>query len=250
MRAMRAQIMRARTLSLAALLVMLFVAPAHLQTSPRFTAEDMLAVRTLAGGQPIAVSSTGRWIAYVITDNDDEWNVQEGRPTGHVHVQTLGAGQPGAPRALSTATVHSAFPVWSPDGRRLAFIREENGSGRAVIWDAERDQMTLVGDPFTARIRLAPQWDPSGTRVIVAAVLPEAPVAPHRVRSVKHTDARIPGDQFFTDTSTATLISIDVTSGASTTLTPDPIVLRLCGAGSGDLGRDRQGAERRVGPAG
>ena len=56
--------------------------------------------------------------------------------------------------------MHSSFPVWSPDGRRLAFIREEKGAGRTVIWDAERDRMTPVGDPFTARITLAPQWDP------------------------------------------------------------------------------------------
>lgn len=75
-------------------------AAATAQVGPVFTAEDVLAVRTFAGGQPIAVASTGRWIAYVVTDNDDEWNVQEPRPTGHVHVQTLGAGHPGAPRVV------------------------------------------------------------------------------------------------------------------------------------------------------
>ena len=139
-----------------------------------FTAEDMLAIRTFAGGQPVAVSSTGRWIAYVLTDRDDEWNVQEPRPTGYVHVQALGSGRPGAPRALTSGAAHSAFPVWSPDGRRLAFIREEQGRGRAVVWDAERDQMTPVGDTFTARIYLAPQWDPSGKVLIVAAALPGA----------------------------------------------------------------------------
>ena len=160
-------------------------------------------------------------------------------PLGTSVVQTLGAGKPGAPRALTTGAVHSSFPVWSPDGRRLAFIQEEKGTGRTVIWDAERDRLTPVGDPFAARIRLAPQWDPSGKRVVVAAALPAAPVAPYRVRSVKSTDARIPGDQFFTDTSTAKLLSIDAEpstpssgaslrpgSGATTTLTPDPIVLR------------------------
>ena len=108
-------------------------------------AEDLLAVRTFAGGQPLAVSPTGRWIAYVITDQADDWNVQEPRPTGHVFVQALG-GAPAPPRALTTGAVHSAFPVWSPDGRRLAFVREEQNQGREIIWDAERDQMTPVGD--------------------------------------------------------------------------------------------------------
>ena len=85
-----------------ALLAVVLASPVAAQSPPRFTVEDMLGVRTLAGGQPISVSSTGRWIAYVLTDMDDEWNIQEGRPTGYVFVQPLGA-QPGTPRAL-TAT--------------------------------------------------------------------------------------------------------------------------------------------------
>jgi dipeptidyl aminopeptidase/acylaminoacyl peptidase len=217
--------MRTRTSSLVVMLAMLLAPAAVAQTPARFTVEDMLAVRTFAGGQPIALSSSGRWIAYVLTDKDDEWNVQEGRPTGHVFVQSLGA-QVGAPRALSSGAVHSSFPVWSPDGRRLAFIREENGAGRTVIWDAERDQMTPIGETFPARIEQAPQWDPSGKVVIVAAAVPETPQAPYRVRSVKSTDARIPGDQFFTNTDAARLVSIDATTGASTVLTPQPIILR------------------------
>jgi dipeptidyl aminopeptidase/acylaminoacyl peptidase len=207
-------------------LLPIFAALAQAQPATRFTAEDMLAVRTFAGGQPIAISPDGRWIAYVLTDKDDEWNVQEGRPTGHVYVQTLSAGQAGVPRALTSGAVHSALPVWSPDGRRLAFIREERGSGRAIIWDVERDQMTPVGDTFSARITQAPQWHPSGKTLLVAAALPDPAVEAYRVRSIKSTDARIPGDQFFVDTSTARLVAIDVTSGAATTLTPQPIVLR------------------------
>src|ERR1700704_1509589 len=150
--------MRSRPTFVAAVVVSLctIAAPARAQSGPVFTAEDMLAIRTLAGGQPVAVSSTGLWIAYVLTDRDDEWNVQEPRATGHVHVQALAGGRPGAPRALTSGAAHSAFPVWSPDGRRLAFIREEQGRGRAVVWDADRDQQTPVGDWFEARIYLAP----------------------------------------------------------------------------------------------
>jgi dipeptidyl aminopeptidase/acylaminoacyl peptidase len=201
----------------------LVAAAATAQT--RFSVEDMLAVQNFAGGQPVAVSPAGRWIAYVLTDLNDEWNIQEGRPTGYVVVQTLGSA-PGTPRALTSGAAHSSFPVWSPDGRRLAFIREEKGGGRLVIWDAERDQMTPVGDALTERITLAPQWDPSGTRVFLAISLPPAPPAPYRVRSVKNTDARIPGDQFFTDTDTAKIVSIDAASGVTVALTPQPIVLR------------------------
>jgi dipeptidyl aminopeptidase/acylaminoacyl peptidase len=201
-------------------------APAAAQPGPVFTTEDMLAMRTFAGGQPTAVSSTGRWIAYVLTDKDDDWNVQEPRPTGYVFVQALGGARAATPRALTSGAAHSSYPVWSPDGKRLAFIREEQGKGRAVIWDPERDQLTPVGDAFNARIYLAPQWDPSGKALIIAAALPEKPVQPYRVRSVKNGDARIPGDQFFTDEKQATLTAIDVASGASTPLMAAPVVLR------------------------
>src|SRR4029079_1293426 len=111
-------------------------------------------------------------------------------------------------------------------GNRLAFVREEQGKGRVVIWDADRDQMTPVGDTFAARVYLAPQWTPSGKTLIVAAPVPDAPAQPYRVRSVKNTDARIPGDQFFTDERKATLTAIDAATGAATALTAAPVVLR------------------------
>jgi len=207
--------------------VALACAPAlFAQPAPVFTAEDMLAVRTFAGGQPIAVSPTGRAVAYVLTDTDDEWNIQEPRPTGHVVVQMIDGDRPGAPRALTTGATHSSFPVWSPDGRRLAFVREDPSGGRVAIWDAERDVTTAVGDTFAARAYLAPQWEPSGRSLVVAVPAPERPAPSYRVRSVKSTDARIPGDQFFTDERRAVLTAIDAASGAAAPLARDAIVLR------------------------
>jgi dipeptidyl aminopeptidase/acylaminoacyl peptidase len=223
---MRTQMCR-RSAPIAAFVLGLTILPSAViaQTRAVMTPEDVLAVQSFAGGQPIAVSSTGRWIAYVVTDRNEDWNVQEPRPTGHVFVQTLG-DKPGPPRALTTGAAHSAFPVWSPDGTRLAFVREEQGRGREVVWDAARDQMMPVGDPFTARMSIEPQWDRTGNTLVVAAAEPDAAPAPYRVRSVKSTDARIPGDQFFTDERKATLVAIDVASGKSTPLSTSTITLR------------------------
>jgi dipeptidyl aminopeptidase/acylaminoacyl peptidase len=219
--------MRCRSASIAAFVLALSVLPsgAGAQTRAMLTPEDVLAVQSFAGGQPIAVSSTGRWIAYVVTDKNEDWNVQEPRPTGHVFVQTLG-DTPGAPRALTSGAAHSAFPVWSPDGTRLAFVREEQGRGREIVWDAARDQATPVGDAFAARLYVEPQWDKTGKTIVIAAAEPEAAPTPYRVRSVKSTDARIPGDQFFTDERKATLVAIDVASGKSTPLSASTITLR------------------------
>src|ERR1051326_3433865 len=109
---------------LGAVVALSCAAPVLAQSAPVFTAEDMLAVRSFAGGQPVAVSPAGTWIAYVLTDTSDEWNVQ-----------ALGGDRRGAPRALTTGAAHSSFPVWSPDGRRLAFVREEASGGRVILWD-------------------------------------------------------------------------------------------------------------------
>jgi len=196
------------------------------QPAPIFTSEDVLAVRTFAGGQPVVVSPTGRWIAYVLTDMNDEWNIQEPRPTGHVVVQALGTDRPGPPRALTAGASHSSFPVWSPDGRRLAFVREEQSVGRVIVWDADRDVMTPIGEPFATRAYLAPQWEPLGRSLIVAVPIPERQAQPYRVQVVKNTDARIPGDRFFTDERRALLTAIDVNSGKASPLVSDPIVLR------------------------
>src|SRR4030095_13467531 len=87
-------------------------------------------------------------------------------------------------------------------------------------------EVTPLCEPFAARAYLAPQWDPSNKTLVVAIPAVSAAVAPYRVRSVKNTDARIPGDQFFVDERAATLTAIDVASGAATALTSAPVVLR------------------------
>src|SRR5262249_12015735 len=164
-------------------------------------------------------------VAYVLTDQDDEWNIQEPRPTGHVVVQTIG-DHPGAPRPLTSGAVHSSFPAWSPDGHRLAFVREDSAGGRIVIWDAERNETRPVGDAFTARAYLAPQWQPSAPALIGAGPQPGRPAQPYRVRALKNPDARIPGDQFFVDDRRALLTAIDAAGGKATPLVREPIVLR------------------------
>jgi dipeptidyl aminopeptidase/acylaminoacyl peptidase len=189
-----------------------------------FTFEEMLAVRTFASGQPVAVSSRGKWLAYVVTDLDDEWNVLEPRPTGHLKVQPL---ESGPARALTEGTVHGSYPVWSPDGERLAFFREDATGGRLAVWTASSGELTLLGDAFTGRSYLAPQWVPGGKRLVFAAATKAPPAeAPARVRVVESTDARIPGDDFFVDRRAARLLVADVDARDVVSLLPEPVLLR------------------------
>ncbi len=197
------------------------------QAARPFTPEDMLAVRTFAGGQPIPIAPDGRWIAYVLTDVTEESNVLEQRPTGHVHVQPLTNGVPGQARALTQDKTHSAFPVWSPDATRLAFFRDEPGGERLVVWESQSDRITPLGDLLPARSSLAPQWDPSGKRLVIATPAgPGDPGPSPRVKVVRSTDVRIPGDSFFVDERQAGLSVVDLTTGKAAPLLPAPVVLR------------------------
>jgi hypothetical protein len=86
-----------RSIAVAVLALSMTASLARAQSRPVFNPEDLVALRAFAGGQPYALSPSGRWIAYVITDQADDWNVQEPRPTGHLYVQALG-GAPAVPR--------------------------------------------------------------------------------------------------------------------------------------------------------
>jgi dipeptidyl aminopeptidase/acylaminoacyl peptidase len=191
-----------------------------------FSPEDMLGVRTFANGQPISLSPNGAWIAFVETDVADEFNINELQQTGHVTVRAIGAkAEP--PRALSSGATHSAFPVWSQDGTRLALVRETGGGGRLEIWNAGTGRSEARGEPFVARSYLAPQWTRSGTQIVYAVPAARTAAAPQpRVRVVQSTDARIPGDQFFLDDRQAALAIVDVATGASRRILEKPVLLR------------------------
>jgi len=188
-----------------------------------FTASDMLDIQTFARGQPIVLSSDGAWVAYVLTDVADEWNVAARRPRGHVQIQRL--GDPAKP--LSAGTTRSSFPAFSPDGRRLAFFLEDPEGGQLAVWDRTSGQVHRLGERFEGRAYLAPEWDVASPRIVyaLAAKTPPAP-PPARVQVIRSSDPRLPGDAFFVDRRRATLATVDVRGGGFHSLTREPAHVR------------------------
>ncbi|MFL6122945.1 serine hydrolase [Actinophytocola sp.] len=102
-----------------------------------------------------ALSPDGGWIAYVLrtADAGQDRNVDQ---------LWLVATDGSAPRRL-TAGPADAAPAWSPDGRRLAFVR----GGQLAVLDAgggEPEQLTDL--PLGAG---APHWSPDGRRLAFTA---------------------------------------------------------------------------------
>lgn len=69
-----------------------------------------------------SLSPDGSQVAFI-------WNGGSGAEF-HVYTQAVGAS---APRRLSSGTMNEASPVWSPDGRHIAFLRELSASRSAII---------------------------------------------------------------------------------------------------------------------
>lgn len=134
-------------------------------------AEDIRKIRTPGS---IAIAPDEATVAFVVTEIDGE-----GYRTA-IHAVATDGSKP--PIRLTDGPADTA-PVWSPDGKTLAFLRAAPGSPHQ-LWvmsagggNARRltDHPHGVGSPVTARHargRAAPVWSPDGQRIAYIARMP------------------------------------------------------------------------------
>jgi len=80
-------------------------------------------------------------------------------------------------RELTSGTWRDSNPVWSPDGRRIAFISDRDGSPQVhVMWADSREVAQLT------RVEKAPsglRWSPDGKKIAFTLTIPdEDPILP------------------------------------------------------------------------
>ncbi len=140
------------------------------EAKPLITATDLLKIKQLES--PV-LSPDGRWVAYVVRsieskpDAKDDWIYRT--------QLWLAATDGSAPPRQLTQTGDNSSPAWSPDGRRLAFVRTIDKDKPQILI------MPLAGGEAWALTKLEtgatdPRWSPDGNRILFSSSLSHAQV--------------------------------------------------------------------------
>ena len=142
--------------------------------------EDVLAVQQFADREQLAVSPDSRLVAYALVDPGRASALAEAdhsnrfSPSG-VPVSDRGADvfltdyRSGTTRNLTGAQGSSWGPVWSPDGRRLAFYSDRDGAARLWLWDREHNTLRRCSEAVVHHFFGFEEvrWSPDGRRILL-----------------------------------------------------------------------------------
>jgi len=144
--------MRRRLLLLVALSVSLVTAA---QAQKRaFTIEDLYRIKSISD---VHVSPDGRSIVYVVSASD----LARAKRTSHIWVMDVDGRNA---RQLTSGDKSSSSPLFSPDGRWIAFISSKDGAANLYVMPAaggEARQVTKISTGVSD-----PLWSPDGRWIV------------------------------------------------------------------------------------
>jgi dipeptidyl aminopeptidase/acylaminoacyl peptidase len=125
------------------------------------TFDDMIRLHRVGGPQ---ISPDGKWVAYTVATPDLDAN----RNAGNIWVVSTEGGAP----VQLTQSGHDSSPVWSPDGKVLAFLSSRAGDSQVYV-------LPMDGGEAHAWTHLSTgadvvKWSPDGKTILfTSAVYPE-----------------------------------------------------------------------------
>jgi dipeptidyl aminopeptidase/acylaminoacyl peptidase len=125
------------------------------------TFDDMIKLHRITEPQ---VSPDGKWVAYTVTTPDMEAN----RGVSNIWVV---ATKGGAAMQL-TQSGHDSSPVWSPDGKTLAFLSSRNGDSQVYLLSMEGGESHALTKLSTGADIV--KWSPDGKMIaFTSSVYPD-----------------------------------------------------------------------------
>lgn len=156
--------------------------PIHAQKGDASLAvEDVVKTRLLRSNAPVDLSPDGQWVAYTAQNLSKNRPNEEGAlflPSG-TPVFSVGSEIEVANTESSTTVSiggrqgSSWGPVWSPDGKYLAFYSDRNGKARLWIWEKLTGRLRQVSDVIVRALNPfgVVRWTPDSKKILVK-VLP------------------------------------------------------------------------------
>src|SRR5882672_2577510 len=114
--------------------------------------EDMMKLHRVSAPQ---VSADGKWAAFVVSTPDMESN----RNASNVWIVSTAGGE----AMQVTQSGHDSSPVWSPDGKTLAFLSSRDGNSQVYLLSMEGGEAKKLTTLSTSADLF--QWAPDGKSI-------------------------------------------------------------------------------------
>jgi dipeptidyl aminopeptidase/acylaminoacyl peptidase len=162
--------------------------------------EVLMSMRNLAPHQPIALSSDGRLVAYVIDRPTNEVTVltdaefqSSGVPVGMRNTDVwLTDTETGKTRSLTSGIGANWAPRWSSDGSSLAFLSDRSGASHVWIWNRNLGTLRQLSAVSVLSYGEEFQWSASGKELLVT--LRSKASGDDTVSNTSSPDSPAPGD--------------------------------------------------------
>ncbi len=137
--------------------------PVSAEPAKRLGLEDVFKLRTVATPE---ISPDGKQIVYVLNFADIR---SDTRYSNLWVVNFDGTGN----RPITSGNHRDSAPKWSPDGTRLAFVSDREGTPQVFEWWPQNGQVTRMTNLTEGPGSLS--WSPDGKQIAFIALQPEKP---------------------------------------------------------------------------